>query len=44
MTIKQNRTVQCLAIIAAMLTSPRANAAALEDEFRSPPHLAKPWV
>jgi len=45
MTSGQNRTVQCLAIIAAMLhTSLGTNAATLEDEFRSPPHPAKPWV
>jgi hypothetical protein len=32
-------------LFASMLLIPsRANAAALEDEFRSPPHPAKPWV
>ena len=41
----KNRVLQYLAIIAAMLfASPWASAAALEDEFRSPPHPAKPWV
>ena len=45
MTSRQNIVVQYLAIIAAMLfASPGARAAALEDEFRSPPHPAKPWV
>jgi hypothetical protein len=34
-----------LAILAALLfASPRANAAALKAEFRSPPHPAQPWV
>jgi hypothetical protein len=45
MTSRQNRTVQYLAIIAVMLlTVAWAQAAALEGEFRSPPHPAKPWV
>ncbi len=45
MTGKQNRTVPRLAIIAALLfASPRANTAALEAEFRTPPHPAQPWV
>ena len=45
MTRNKNMIVRCLAIIATMLlASHRANAASWEDEFRDPPHPAKPWV
>jgi hypothetical protein len=45
MISRQKTSAQYLSIITAMLfASLGANAAALEDEFRSPPHPAKPWV